>query len=469
MTTAVAGEHGLRRELGLRDLVLSQILTVVGSAWVGIAAGLGDAQTLVWVAVMILFYLPMAASVICLGREMPEEGGLYVWAKAAFGSAAGFLVAWNIWAYALTSTATILFQIPSEIAYMIGPKAAGLPENHLAVLGLVSVILAGLTWASVRGLGVGKWIHNVSGAAMLVVFAVLIALPLWGLAHGEHLQWTPLRMRMPGFDLRSLSLMGLVAFALAGLEYIAILAGESKDAVRNIARSVWVASPIICGMMVLGTASVLSFAKLHPTVAIDFIAPIPQTIRLAVGNAGWVNYVAMGVILLLQIRLIGACSFLFTGMTRLPMTAGWDHLIPEWFARLHPRWRTPVNSVYVSAGVILALVIAGSMGVKAQEAFQVLNNASNQLYLMAYLAMFAFPLIGAAALRKKLPVWLKVTSIAGFVTSLFATVVAIYPFVDVVNPMAFALKIAGTTVLVNVIGWGFYWGRGRENRQQKGR
>ena len=456
METVAAEQHGLKRELGLGDLVLSQILTVVGSAWVGIAAGLGDAQTLVWMATIVLFYLPMAASVIYLGREMPDEGGLYVWAKVAFGDATGFLVAWNIWAYALTSTATILFQIPSEIAYMIGPAAKNLPENHLAVLGLVVIILSALTWASVRGLGVGKWIHNISGVAMLVVFAVLIALPLWAVVHGVPVSYTPLRMRVPPMNLQGLALMGQIAFALAGLEYIAILAGESRDAARNVARSVWIASPIICVMMVLGTASVLTFAKLHPNVPIDYIAPIPQTIRLAVGNIGWVNWIASGVILLLQIRLIGACSFLFTGLTRLPMTTGWDKLIPEWFARLHPKWKTPANSVYVSAAVILALMVLGSLGVKAQEGFQVLNNASNQLYLLAYLAMFGIPLIGAAALRRKLPGWLKITSIAGLLVSVFAMVTALYPFGEATSPILFAAKIAGTTVLVNLIGWVFY-------------
>lgn len=60
--------HGLRRQLGLVDLVLTQILCVVGSAWVGVAAGLGRAETLTWLAAMVLFYLPMAASVIGLNR-----------------------------------------------------------------------------------------------------------------------------------------------------------------------------------------------------------------------------------------------------------------------------------------------------------------------------------------------------------------------------------------------------------------
>src|SRR6185437_5217362 len=126
----VAREHALRRQLGLGDLVLTQILCVVGSSWVGVAAGMGRAQTVLWVLAMALFYLPMAASVIELNRRMPLEGGLYVWAREAFGDLGGFLTAWNIGAYGIAVTATILFAIPTELKYLIGPRAAWLPENH---------------------------------------------------------------------------------------------------------------------------------------------------------------------------------------------------------------------------------------------------------------------------------------------------------------------------------------------------
>ena len=88
-TAAKPNDLHLSRQLALRDLVLTQILTVVGSSWVGIAAGLGRAQAVVWIAAMTLFYLPMAVSVYFLNREMPLEGGLYVWARTAFGMAAG--------------------------------------------------------------------------------------------------------------------------------------------------------------------------------------------------------------------------------------------------------------------------------------------------------------------------------------------------------------------------------------------
>jgi amino acid transporter len=151
-----ATAHHLSRQLGLRDLVLSQVLTVVGSSWVGIAAGLGHAQTFVWLLAFATFYLPMGAAVYFLNRELPLEGGLYVWARQAFGDTAGFLVAWNIWAYGLSTIATILFQIPSEFAFMIGPRAAWVPENHGVVFCALAVLLTALALSAVRGLALGK-------------------------------------------------------------------------------------------------------------------------------------------------------------------------------------------------------------------------------------------------------------------------------------------------------------------------
>src|SRR5258707_3214649 len=92
-------EASLHRQLRLRDLVLTQVLCVVGTSWVGVAAGLGRGQALTWIAAIALFYLPCAAAVICLNRIMPLEGGLYIWARTAFADLGGFMTAWNLWAY----------------------------------------------------------------------------------------------------------------------------------------------------------------------------------------------------------------------------------------------------------------------------------------------------------------------------------------------------------------------------------
>jgi amino acid transporter len=218
--------------------------------------------------------------------------------------------------------------------------------------------------------------------------------------------------------------------------------------VRSITRSVWIASPIICAMFILGTGSVVAFAT---PGKIDMIAPIPQTLRIALGASGVGNLIAIVAILLLQFRILGAASYMFTGATRLPMAVGWDHLLPAWFTRLHVQFKTPVNSIVCIAGVVLLLPVLATVGVHAQEAFQVLANASMTHYELMYMAMFAIPLVGAATVRKALPGWLKWVSLAGFCASLYSFLTSTFPFVDVVNPRAYAAKIGGTVVVSNLV------------------
>jgi len=455
----VQASNGLRRQLGLGDLVLAQVLCVVGSSWVGVAAGLGRAQMLFWLGAMLAFYLPMAASVIGLNREMPLEGGLYVWARCAFGDLGGFLTAWNILIYAIAVTGAILYAVPTEISYFIGPSAAWLPENRLASLAIVTATVAGVTLAAMLGLDVGKWVQNIGGIAILAVFAVLIVLPLWGMARHQPIHWSPVSFAAPPRDLRTMALFGQIMFGgLCGLEYVAILAGESKQPARTIGQSVWIASPIICAMFILGTSTVVAYV---PHDAIDFIAPIPQTMRAALGQTGLGNLIAMTAIFLVEVRLLGAASMLFTGASRLPMTAGWDELVPRWFARLHPRWRTPVNSIACMAVLVFLLLVLASVGVHSQEAYQLLSNASTTHYEIAYLVMFAVPLVGRSAFREKLPLWLKLTSIAGGMATLFSLLISAYPFVNVVDARTYAIKIVGTVLVSNCIALGFYWARTR--------
>jgi len=439
--------------------VLSQVLCVVGTMWVGVAAGLGKAQTLMWLGAMLVFYVPMAGSVIALNRAMPLEGGLYVWAHRAFGNLGGFLTAWNLWFYGIAVTASILYGIPTEVAYLIGPSAAWLPENRMVSIGIVTALIVVLTAAEIRGLEIGKWIHNAGGVAIMLVFVALIGLGPWAMVRHVPVHWTPLSFQIPPHDLRTMALFGQMMFgALCGLEYIAILAGESKSPEKTITKSVWIASPIICLMFILGTGTVVAFV---PKDQINFIAPIPQTLRIALGNEGAGNLFAMTAILLLQMRLLGAVSYLMTGVSRLPLTVGWNEMIPAWFTRLHKRWKTPVNSILCTSGLLVVMVVLATAGVHAQEAFQLLSNASLTHYEVSYLVMFAIPLVGAVGLRRTLPRWLKWTSIVGLGATLFSLLISAYPFISVVDPLSYAVKIVGTLLVSNLVAVTFYWMRTR--------
>jgi amino acid transporter len=214
-----------------------------------------------------------------------------------------------------------------------------------------------------------------------------------------------------------------------------------------------ISAPVIALMFIFGTSSVLTFVGTRP---INVIGPIPQTMVLALGTTGISSLAATFVIFLIMARSIGACSLIFTGLSRLPMTAGWDHIIPAWFTRLDPRRRTPVNSILFVAALTMSLVVLSLAGVREQEASQLLTTASIAHYALAYAALFALPVVGHAAIRATLPRWVRLVSIAGLASSLVALGITVYPIVDVVSRATYAAKITAVVVFANLAGIWIY-------------
>ena len=450
MPAAGTQQTDLRKELGLGDLILAQVLCVVGSTWVGIAAKLGRAHVAYWLGAMALFYLPLAIVVIYLNRLMPLEGGLYQWAKAGFGEMAGFITAWNLWVYAVIVTGAIIFVVPTDISYMFGPGAAWVPGSKAATLIINGGIMAGITLVAIRGLDIGKWLHNLGSVMILLAYVILLGLPVWALWRGTLPRFNAVPWQTPRVDWFGVAIFGqMTVGALSGFEYVAILAGECRSAGRTIGRSVIISAPIIALMFIFGTSSVLAFLGGQP---INVIGPIPQTMRAALGTTGFAGAAAPFALALLIARAIASASLIFTGLTRLPMTAGWDNLVPNWFARLHPRWRTPVNSILFVAAAVMLLTLLSMLGVREQEASQTLATASIAHYAIAYVGLFAIPIFGRKSLRDALPLWVRLVSMGGFAASLISLLIAVYPIVDVVSKAAYAAKVCGVVAVANMAG-----------------
>ena len=439
-----------KKELGLFDLVLTQVVFVVGTIWVGWAAKLGNEQNVFWILAIITFYLPLAAAVIFLNRLMPLEGGLYQWVKLAFNDFLAFMVGWNLWVFAISILAGIGLVVTTNISYAVGVKGVKFEEADLVVTGVSIVLVVGMVLASFRGLGLGKWVHNAGGVMLMITFVALIALPFIALAQGRITQYHPFEMRVPTLSAYNVNVYSKLALgALTGFEYIAILAGETKAPARNIGRSVIIAAPIIAVMFILGTSSVLAFVS---PANVDLIGPIPQVLTTGFGATGFVGRVVTFTILGVVIRQIALMSIYFAGNTRLPMVAGWDRLLPNWFTRLHPKYKTPVNSILFVGAVTIAMGLLSLTGVGAQEAFQLLDNAGGVFYALSYLALFSIPLFGMRAFEIKAPLWLKVACASGFLVTVIYIIFTIIPIIEVSNNVSFAAKIIATVVIANTVG-----------------
>jgi amino acid transporter len=445
-----AHSAALKKELGVRDLVLTQILFIVGLSWIGVAGKLGPSHVVFWLLAIALFYLPSAAVVMYLNRLMPLEGGLYQWAKFGFNETVGFLLAWNLWLYVIVNTSEIGLECATYLGYAVGPSGAWMTKSTWFVALSSAVILTLLVVVSTIGLSVGKWLHNAGGAMMLIIFGALLVLPVLSLLTGHLREYHPLRTELPAFSLYNLNILGKLGFgALGGFEYVAILAGETKAPARSVGRSVMIAAPVIALMFVLGTSTVVAFI---PRDDIDLVGPLPQVLRAGFGPFGIAGQlVTIAIVMSLAMR-VAQTSVSFTAVARLPMVAGWDRLLPVWFTRLHSTYQTPVNSILVVGATSFVIAILSLIGVGQAEAFQLLFNAGGMFYALGYVVMFAIPLFGLRGITPRPPLWLKVVSLSGLLMTVLYVVLSVFPIIKVESVATFALKIALVIVAANALG-----------------
>lgn len=436
-------QHELARELRLPDLVLLQVLLIVGLPWIGYAAKLGGSHVWLWAAAIAFFYFPLAGTVILLSRRMPLEGGVYQWVKNGISPFAGFLTAWNYGFFLILFYATSGSVVANSFAYLF--HADWMTSYKPLILGANLAWFAIVLWVNVRGLHVARWITSAGGALVIALYGLIVGLLLLKIVRAEPMAQAPIALAFPAMSLMTLNLFSKIAFnALSGFEQVAIFAGECHTPERNIARSVWIAGPGIALLYVLGTCAMLAYT---PQDKIDLIAPIAQILGASLHSSATVALLSGAAILALLFAYFTQTVACVAQVSRLPMVAGWDGLLPAWFGDLHPRYRTPVRSLILVVIACLVLGAASLVNVGEQEATQLLIGAGMACSGIYYLAMFAVVLRLADA-----PFWLKLGAITAALVTVLAVVLQVVPILDVKEPGWFAAKVGGGVLLINAAG-----------------
>jgi glutamate:GABA antiporter len=448
-----AHSASLRRELGIVDLALAQILLIIVPEFFGTAVKAGLSHVVLWLIAIVLFFIPHAYVVAHLNRLMPLEGGLYEWARLAFGDRIGFLTAWNMWLVQTFQVSQIALIVTTYLSYA-APRLTWTASSPSALIVASALLIAGMMLVARFGLGIGKWISNTGSVFTVFILAVLIFLPYFHVWRGDLPVYHPLTLVLPSLTLFSLSVFSKMTFgALSGFEIIATFAGESRNPGHNIARSIAVTAPIIALLYILGTSGILAFVSPD---AVDVIGPIPQALRSGFSVFGVAGPIVSISILLLLLNYICSYTVYFSANTRLPLVAGWDHLLPQWFTRLHPKYRTPVNSVFFMAGVALVASVAVLIGAGNQESFVLLQTWAWTFYGLAYLVKFAIPLISSKQKGLRPARWLQIGAACGFLVTLLFVVLSEQPVIPVASKVGYFVKVAGVVVAAECIGWMIY-------------
>src|SRR5215470_13488541 len=412
----------LRRALGFRDLVLFYIVTTWSLRWIALAAGAGPSSLVLWVLAAAFLFVPLVFTTLELSSRYPDEGGLYVWSKRAFGPFAGFLTGWMYWVTNLPYFPTLLLFAGANALYAAGPAAKSLATNQ-TYFTIVSVV--GLTIAvtlNVVGLNIGKWLSNVGAIGGWIPLAFLVGFGLYSwTVRGSATPFTPQTL-MPGTGIKDLVFLSTIAFAFGGVESASTMGEEIIDARRTVPRAVVTAGVLIAALYIIGTWCLLLALPKEQLSGLQGVMQAMQAMAVKAGASWIVPIIAV----LVTLNVLGGIGGWFASTARLPFVAGLDRYLPEAFGRLHPRWHTPYVALLVQAAFALAFVFIGQAGTNVRGAYDALVSMSVITNFIPFLYMFAA--MGKLTGRK-------LVATTGFLMTVAAIVLACVPADDDPNKL----------------------------------
>jgi len=374
-----------KRVLGFRDLVMFYVVTTLSLRWIPVAASVGPGSIVIWIVGLLTIFIPLALCVMELSSRYPQEGGLYLWTKRAFGDFPAFLTGWIYWTSNLPYFPAVLYFAASNALYIGGTRWNALQRSPLYFIAF-SFFGVGLALAlNVVGLNVGKWLSNLGSAGTWLPVGLLcvVGVVAW-MKFGSATGFAPSKLK-PGLNTGMLGVWATLLYAFSGAEAASFMGDEIKDARRIVPRALIVAGVIITAGYVLGTIAILVAL---PTSQINNMEGIMQAITSAAARVGWYG-LGPAVALLICLANLGGVGAYLAALARIPFVVGIDHYLPPAFGRVHPKWGTPAVSLVTQAVCCMVFILLGQAGSTVHGAYQVLVTMTIITNFVPYLFMFA--------------------------------------------------------------------------------
>lgn len=450
----------LRRVLTLRDLVLFNVVALLGLRHIATSGKAGPEALVLWVLAALLFFVPQALTVAELSRRYPDEGGMYSWTKRALGDGHAFVCGWAYWISNVLYYPNLLMSTAVISTFVFGQGEGALARSWLYVL---PVTLGGLWFAAglnVVGVGRGRWLQNTGAIGSCIPGVLLVALAAAGIASGKTAanDFSAGNLVPDLTDLSSLNLWASIAFAFGGLELSASMGGEVHRPERTLPRAVAISAPIVASIYVLGTASLLWLVPVADlSIVSGFLQGVARgTEQLSPALAWLVPFAAFAY----SVGTVGGAGAWLTGPARIAFVIGIDRYFPPAFGRLHPRWGTPFVAILAQA--MLATVALGfsviGQGTQVETVYLILLDTQILIYFVPFVYLF----ISLIVLRRRDPEPGRPVAGAvaiggcGMLVTLFAMVIATIPPTGTELPLLFFVKVVGGATLFIGAGMALY-------------
>lgn len=459
----------LRKTMGFWDVLLFNIATVLGPRWIAAAGHNGTSSISLWVLAAVFFFVPGALVINELSSRFPEEGGLYVWAKEAFGDFHGFVAGWTYWVYTIFYFPGLLLASASMSAYVLGEKGAALSQDTSFLLIVSLLLLLVAVVLNIIGLNIGKWLQNAGGVGTYLPLLMLVGIALLVyLRHGGATHFT-VRNMLPSVDLDTVNFWSQIAFAFTGLELVSAMSEEIRDPKRTLPRAVLGAGALIALMYIVGTIAILT---LVPALELDPKSGVFHALTIG-SNLLRVGILGIVAAVLVTVGNAGGVGSTVAGIARVPFVVGIDRYLPAAFGKIHPKWKTPYVSILVQAILSGAVLLISQISQTTRDSYQQLIDAAIVLYFIPFLYMFlaaiklSYRKDRASDPRSVLipggipGVWL--ASGIAFLVTLLSIGFSVYPPGEASDRVKFLVRLLAWVVGALAVGLTLYW-RGARTR-----
>lgn len=362
------------------DVLALAFGAMIGFGWVVLTGGfLEDAGPLgaalafvaggVVVGLIALLYAELAAA-------MPRAGGEYVYALRALGSRSAFVTSWALVLGYISVVAFEAVALPETVLYLFPDMLAG----HLwtvagydvyiswVAVGLVSaIVMSTLNYIGVRPSAVFQTI------AVLFLLAVGLALAAGAITGGSAENMEPLFTSGTGL----ISVLVATPFLFVGFDVIPQSAEEINLPYRQVGRL------LILSVVLAASWYVLIMLTVGSAAPVDILAD--AQLAAASGMTELWESDVMGTLLVLGgiAGILTSWNAFLIGSSRLIYAMGQTGILPRWFGKLHPRFRTPGNAIIFIGGLSLFAPLFG------EQMLDWLVDAGGLSLIVAYLLVAA--------------------------------------------------------------------------------
>lgn len=375
----------MKKIMTLKDIVFINVTAIIGLRWLPVAAGYGASAISMWIIAAILFFIPLSLVSAELATTWPEEGGVYVWVKNAYGEKTSFMVAWFYWINSFFYLPSLLTFIAITFAFLINPTLA---TNKLFICSTVLVGLWLVTLLNFRDIKALKIIANFSGTLGIIIPGLIIialgfsAIYIFHQPSATHYSWSAL---IPNLGTKShIVFLSTLMFSMAGIEITPILAGETKDPQKTFPRATLISALIIVGTYIIGTAAVTFMISPEK---IGAASGIMDALRQITGNLN-LPFIAYLVALLIIFGSIGGSSVWMVVPIKMFFESCKQGMLPPFFTKLNKNGM-PSNAILIQSAIISVVIIFTASMPTVNTFYEILVLMATITYFVPYLFMFA--------------------------------------------------------------------------------